>query len=43
MSGPEFADKVDSFAAAGMSHLQVVLDPIDARSVERLAVFLGRS
>jgi len=43
ISGPEIADRVAEFAEAGMSHIQVVLDPIDAAAVEELAVILGRA
>lgn len=43
ISGSEIADRVAEFAEAGMSHIQVVLDPIDAAAVEELAVILGRS
>ena len=36
-SRSEIADRLRSFDGAGISHLQIVLDPIDAPSVEELA------
>lgn len=41
--GPEIPERIAEFEKAGMSHLQVVLDPIDSAAVEELAVILGRS
>jgi alkanesulfonate monooxygenase SsuD/methylene tetrahydromethanopterin reductase-like flavin-dependent oxidoreductase (luciferase family) len=43
IAGAEIADRVAEFAAVGITHVQVVLDPIDASGVEELAVILGRS
>jgi alkanesulfonate monooxygenase SsuD/methylene tetrahydromethanopterin reductase-like flavin-dependent oxidoreductase (luciferase family) len=37
ISGEEIPDRLGEFAAAGMSHIQVVLDPIDSRAIEELA------
>lgn len=40
-SRAEMAESLSRFADAGMSHLQVVLDPIDARSIAELGDVLG--
>lgn len=37
----DLADKVPDFSSAGISHLQVVLDPINTRAVEHLASALA--
>jgi probable F420-dependent oxidoreductase len=36
-SSQEIADQISALAAAGISHFQLVLDPITVRSIERLA------
>jgi len=40
-SHEEMAVRIASFADAGISHVQVVLDPIDARGVEELATVIS--
>jgi hypothetical protein len=40
-SRSEMAESLSRFADMGMSHLQVVLDPIDARSIAELGEVLG--
>lgn len=41
--GSEIPERIAEFEQAGLSHLQVVLDPIDSAAVEELAMILGRS
>ena len=41
-SAEQIAAELGAFEAEGIAHLQVVLDPIEAASVEQLAVILGR-
>jgi probable F420-dependent oxidoreductase len=40
-SHEEIAEKLSAFARVGVSHVQVVLDPIDAKGVEELAEILS--
>jgi alkanesulfonate monooxygenase SsuD/methylene tetrahydromethanopterin reductase-like flavin-dependent oxidoreductase (luciferase family) len=40
-SRSDVAESLSRFADAGISHLQVVLDPIDARSIAELGEVLG--
>jgi alkanesulfonate monooxygenase SsuD/methylene tetrahydromethanopterin reductase-like flavin-dependent oxidoreductase (luciferase family) len=40
--GHEAGERLAEFERAGIHHLQVVLDPIDASGVEELAALLGR-
>ncbi len=42
ISGEAIPERLDEFAEAGIGHIQVVLDPIDAAAVEELARILGR-
>ncbi|MFV1962367.1 MAG: LLM class flavin-dependent oxidoreductase, partial [Acidimicrobiia bacterium] len=42
IAGETILERLDEFAEAGVSHLQVVLDPIDAVAVEELAGIIGR-
>ncbi|MCZ6739307.1 MAG: LLM class flavin-dependent oxidoreductase, partial [Actinobacteria bacterium] len=42
ITGEAIPERLDEFAKAGISHIQVVLDPIDAAAVEELARILGR-
>lgn len=39
-SPEELADQLRAFAAEGISHVQLVIDPITVRSIERLAPML---
>lgn len=43
IAGSGIAERIAEFEGAGIGHIQVVLDPIDALAVEELAVILGRS
>ncbi|MCZ6739400.1 MAG: hypothetical protein O7C01_06465 [Actinobacteria bacterium] len=42
ITGEAIPERLDGFAKAGLSHIQVVLDPIDGAAVEELARILGR-
>jgi alkanesulfonate monooxygenase SsuD/methylene tetrahydromethanopterin reductase-like flavin-dependent oxidoreductase (luciferase family) len=42
ISGAEIPDRIAEFSEVGLSHLQIVLDPIDAAGVAELAAILGR-
>ena len=42
ITGEAIPERLDGFAKAGISHIQVVLDPIDGAAVEELARILGR-
>lgn len=42
IAAESFPDQVEEFEQAGISHIQVVLDPIDSAAVEELAGILGR-
>ncbi|MEA1903311.1 MAG: hypothetical protein U9N56_07280, partial [Actinomycetota bacterium] len=41
ITGGEISERIAEFEEVGISHIQVVLDPIDAGAVEELAVILG--
>jgi alkanesulfonate monooxygenase SsuD/methylene tetrahydromethanopterin reductase-like flavin-dependent oxidoreductase (luciferase family) len=41
-SSEEIADALRAFAVEGISHIQVVIDPITVASIENLAPVLGR-
>lgn len=43
IAGAEIPERISEFEAAGIDHIQVVLDPIDAAGVEELAGILDRT
>lgn len=43
IDGKDLPQQIATFTTMGISHIQVVLDPIDSRAVEELAAILGRA